>query len=434
MADEVEQARARLAEERKNLTLFRAPLKTLYYFLKYTVSGIASGCHWFVSHPVTLFILFPALAAYGAAKYTGHAPELIDSIEDWTKYIVWWVGLGVLSSIGLGTGMHSGLLFLFPHMLKVCLAAESCGHANFTTHEDVWYSPEPFHCGDHPPSSISFLNIYKKVVVTAMLWGAGTAIGEVPPYLISLSAALAGQKSAALEEIEQAAEAQKGKNAVQRLVASVERWMMHFIRDHGFIGILALASWPNAAFDLCGICCGAFKMPFWSFFTATLLGKGVVKVNGQAAFFVALFMKSSRDRLLAAVERLLPARIPGLPLQQPPAQELHAFIDRSINKFKAKVTAKAAAHRAEERWWWDRALDKFRSRQAFGVWARDLVPDTIAEWWGLLMLVLVGWFALSCVQTLAQSAKAEQDEATLKQMSEVMKRRQGAAGEPKKER
>ncbi len=35
------------------------------------------------------------------------------------QYVVWWVGLGVLSSIGLGTGMHSGLLFLFPHMLKV---------------------------------------------------------------------------------------------------------------------------------------------------------------------------------------------------------------------------------------------------------------------------------------------------------------------------
>lgn len=37
----------------------------------------------------------------------------------WLQYVVWWVGLGVLSSIGLGTGMHSGLLFLFPHMLKV---------------------------------------------------------------------------------------------------------------------------------------------------------------------------------------------------------------------------------------------------------------------------------------------------------------------------
>ena len=44
-----------------------------------------------------------------------------------------------------------------------------------------------------------------------------------------------------------------------------------------------------AAFDLCGICCGAFMMPFWEFFGATLIGKGVVKVTGQTAFFIALF-------------------------------------------------------------------------------------------------------------------------------------------------
>ena len=41
------------------------------------------------------------------------------------QYLVWWVGLGILSSIGLGTGMHSGLLFLFPHMLKVRISTFS---------------------------------------------------------------------------------------------------------------------------------------------------------------------------------------------------------------------------------------------------------------------------------------------------------------------
>lgn len=65
--------------------------------------------------------------------------------------------------------------------------------------------------------------------------------------------------------------------------------MMRVIQQHGFLGILLLASWPNAAFDLCGICCGVFLMPFWEFFGATLIGKGLVKVSGQALFFVALF-------------------------------------------------------------------------------------------------------------------------------------------------
>ena len=55
-------------------------------------------------------------------------------------YAVWWIGLGVLSSIGLGTGMHSGLLFLFPHMLKarkrtLCLLLNfSCTNQGCTDH------------------------------------------------------------------------------------------------------------------------------------------------------------------------------------------------------------------------------------------------------------------------------------------------------------
>ena len=48
----------------------------------------------------------------------GHWGAQLEDAETMVGYAVWWVGLGVLSSIGLGTGMHSGLLFLFPHMLK----------------------------------------------------------------------------------------------------------------------------------------------------------------------------------------------------------------------------------------------------------------------------------------------------------------------------
>ena len=54
-----------------------------------------------------------------ADRAVGQQEELIGEGELWLQYAVWWVGLGVLSSIGLGSGIHSGLLFLFPHMLKV---------------------------------------------------------------------------------------------------------------------------------------------------------------------------------------------------------------------------------------------------------------------------------------------------------------------------
>ena len=52
----------------------------------------------------------------------GKEAARVEDAELWVTYTAWWVGLGVLSSIGLGTGMHSGLLFLFPHILQVPLS------------------------------------------------------------------------------------------------------------------------------------------------------------------------------------------------------------------------------------------------------------------------------------------------------------------------
>ena len=110
--------------------------------------------------------------------------------------------------------MHSGLLFLFPHMLKVCLAAEKCGHVGFNARTDVWYSSDPFHCdngGGGAATGAGFWQIYGKVALTAMLWGAGTAAGEIPPYWLSLSAARAGARNEALEEAKEARCVWRGK-------------------------------------------------------------------------------------------------------------------------------------------------------------------------------------------------------------------------------
>lgn len=78
------------------------------------------------------------------------------------------------------------------------------------------------------------------------------------------------------------------RSLFQRVVARMEQWMIRFIRTHGFLGILALASYPNAAFDLCGLCCGTFMFPFWQFFGATLIGKGLFKTTGQVGDSMAV--------------------------------------------------------------------------------------------------------------------------------------------------
>jgi hypothetical protein len=48
---------------------------------------------------------------------------------------------------------------------------------------------------------------------------------------------------------------------------------------------------PNPLFDLAGICCGHFLIPFWTFFGATAIGKAVIKVHIQVLQCVSLFWK-----------------------------------------------------------------------------------------------------------------------------------------------
>ena len=74
----------------------------------------------------------------------------------------------------------------------------------------------------------------------------------------------------------------------------MQKWMVDFLQRRGFMGVFLMACWPNAAFDLCGICCGHFQMDFFTFFSATLLGKGFVLRPVQAAILVATFSHTYR--------------------------------------------------------------------------------------------------------------------------------------------
>ena len=41
---------------------------------------------------------------------------------------------------------------------------------------------------------------------------------------------------------------------------------------------------PNPLFDLAGITCGHFLIPFWTFFGATLIGKAIIKMHIQVSW------------------------------------------------------------------------------------------------------------------------------------------------------
>jgi hypothetical protein len=60
--------------------------------------------------------------------------------------------------------------------------------------------------------------------------------------------------------------------------------MERIVERLGFLGILIFASVPNPFFDLAGITCGHFLVPFWTFFGATLIGKAAIKMHIQVPF------------------------------------------------------------------------------------------------------------------------------------------------------
>jgi vacuole membrane protein 1 len=262
-------------------------------------------------------------------------------LQMWFAYVSWWILLGVLSSIGLGSGLHSGILFLFPHYLKVCLAAERCGHVAFDVREDTWLTPNAPHCVPvaTPPAPVSFLNLFSKVAISGVLWGTGTAIGEIPPYLFAYAAQAPTRDSSTgtpADAMQMAA--MERPTVASRVVAAIERRFEAAIEQRGFLAVLALASWPNALFDFCGLVCGQFRMPFWTFFSATLLGKGVIKVLMQSAATLALFSRPSREKVLTWLQRTAPRHFPGLRMAAPPGDVLRAFIERGIQKFQVRCS------------------------------------------------------------------------------------------------
>lgn len=97
--------------------------------------------------------------------------------------------VGILSSVGLGTGLHTFLLYLGPHIAAVTLAAYECDSLNFPQPP----YPDEIICPEGGGGvAVSILSIMSKVRLEAMCWGAGTALGELPPYFMARAARLSG--------------------------------------------------------------------------------------------------------------------------------------------------------------------------------------------------------------------------------------------------
>jgi len=82
--------------------------------------------------------------------------------------------------------------------------------------------------------------------------------------------------------------------------------MKDFILKKGWIAILIYASIPNLIFDLVSATSGYFLVPFMTFFSATVLGKAIIKTHLQIAFLIFLFSKSKVDYIIILVSKHIP--------------------------------------------------------------------------------------------------------------------------------
>ncbi len=153
--------------------------------------------------------------------------------------------------------------------------------------------------------------------------------------------------------------------------------MLDIVDKYGFWGVVLLSAWPNAMFDLCGICCGHALMPFVTFFTAVFIGKALIKVNGQLLLFTLLF--STKYRHLA-VDRI-------------------SSVASLVGLDSAKVSK--LVHDA---------VDKFSVGGGKGG-AESTSLIAVAFQYGIGIIILL--FVKSCIEQFAQSRQKEIDDAQL---------------------
>ncbi|XP_068241854.1 vacuole membrane protein 1 isoform X1 [Palaemon carinicauda] len=356
-------------EEREKLVLWRHPVQTLHYFLRECgVLSVEYMIKLWNNKKIVLFITLLVGSFYLAYKTPGPHQPILQRIEKDFWWCSWWVWLGILSSVGLGTGLHTFLLYLGPHIASVTLAAYSCNSVNFPSPP----YPDDIICPDEemPLKDMSILTIMSKVRLEAFMWGAGTALGELPPYFMARGARLSGydaddEEMAEFEELQRLKERPEDMSFIDRAKLSVEK----LVERVGFFGILACASIPNPLFDLAGITCGHFLVPFWTFFGATLIGKAVIKMHIQKMFVIIAFNES----LLARAVGLL-AFVPviGSKLEQP----FKTFLEKQKQKFHRKP----------------------------GIGATTQDEKNILAWiFEKLILLMIFYFILSIVNSFAQS-------------------------------
>ncbi|CAK5076993.1 unnamed protein product [Meloidogyne enterolobii] len=312
-------------------------------------------------------ILLPSLIAF-LYMVPGYHTQFVHLFEKKLLWCLYWLGLGVLSSVGLGTGLHTFLLYLGPHIARVTLAAFECNSLDFP--EPPY--PEDVTCPTSQGSMVSAISLWaiiSKVRLESLMWGAGTALGELPPYFMARAARLSGEQPTDDEDYKEflsiVEEGDSNKN--MSLMNKTKLWMERVVTRVGFPGILLFASIPNPFFDLAGITCGHFLIPFWTFFGATLIGKALVKMHVQMLFVVLTFSEHHVEHLVSQLKNI---------------PHIGAFIHTPLREFL--LAQKLRLHR--------------KPGDPIPIQASSLLQQVMSY----IVSAMILWFILSLVNSLAQ--------------------------------
>lgn len=224
---------------------------------------------------------------------------------------------------------------------------------------------------------ITIWSIMSKVRLESIMWGAGTAIGELPPYFMARASALSAMENhqsssdvdEELEEFENLLKIEQDGSRELTWWENMRLLVFKIIKKVGFLGILLCASIPNPLFDLAGITCGHFLVKFWTFFGATLIGKAIIKMHIQQIFVIFLFSEHHLKSLFDLMGKL---PVVGASLQ-PVFQE---WLTAEKSKLHKKALNESSQH---------------------------IPSESLLSWLlGKIVLLMVLFFVASIVNSLAQ--------------------------------
>ncbi|KAL6503458.1 meiotic spindle pole body protein Kms1 [Orobanche gracilis] len=319
--------RTKHQQELENFSLTSRPFKTLKLFLLAVIQYLRQSLAYLLSHRGWLMLCaIVVTAGILLVVVDGLHEKHVEEVLRYMRFGIWWVALGVASSIGLGSGLHTFVLYLGPHIALFTIKAMQCGRIDIKSalYDTIQLKRGPSwldkDCAEFGPPlfpsshgvRIPISSILPQIQLEAILWGLGTALGELPPYFISRAASLSGGKVNTMEELDVSSRKDVG------YISSIKRWLLSHAQYLNFFTILVLASvifftsylsiselvsrlailhlWlfkasvrvPNPLFDLAGIMCGQFGIPFWKFFLATMIGKAIIKTHIQTVFIISV--------------------------------------------------------------------------------------------------------------------------------------------------